>query len=109
MLREYNDVLPGAAERVLNAFERQSIHRQDMEKAVVAGNIKAQRRGAWLGFLIALAVLGVAAYLANIGHPGVAGIVVSVDLVALASVFIYGKIDQRQERQDKFRLMQGGS
>jgi uncharacterized membrane protein len=32
ILHAYNDILPGAAERILNLLEKQSEHRQSMEK-----------------------------------------------------------------------------
>lgn len=39
MLARYNEVLPGAAERILKMAEEQSSHRQYLEKAVVNSDI----------------------------------------------------------------------
>jgi len=58
MLIKYNEACPGCAERILAMAERQAAHRQGIEKAVIDSNIKSERRGQILGFLIALAAIG---------------------------------------------------
>lgn len=107
MLRGFDEVVPGSAERVLARWEAQSKHRQQMEAKVVNANIDAQRRGSWQGFVVAMFGLGVAAYLAKLGYPWVAGTLAGGDLLALVGVFVYGKREQRREREQKFNLMYG--
>lgn len=45
ILRGYNDAFAGCAERIVAMAERQSAHRQEIEKMVIDGNCRAQSRG----------------------------------------------------------------
>jgi uncharacterized membrane protein len=106
-LQRYDEILPGGAERIFAAFERQSEHRQALEKAVTSANIRAQDRGPWLGFIVALVFFAGSIFLITNGY-GVAGTILgTTDLVGLVGVFVYGKRDQRKEREQKMRMMHG--
>jgi uncharacterized membrane protein len=81
--------------------ERQSSHRQDLERTVVNGNVQGER----IGQRNAL-ILGMTAILGGIGliafgrsAEGLASIIAA--FAALASVFIYGRHQQNQERKRK--------
>jgi len=65
------------------------------------GNVRSEARGQWMGLLISLVVVGAGTYLAAIGKQLTGGLLVGVDVVALASVFVYGKHLQRQELDKK--------
>jgi uncharacterized membrane protein len=106
-LRGYEEVLPGAAERILAGFERQAAHRQALETKVTGAAVRAQTRGAWLGFVVAVVFLAAAVYLILRGYTWQGTVLGSVDIVGLVSVFVIGKREQRKERQDKLRLMYG--
>lgn len=100
MLKEYDSVVPGAADRILASFERQQEHRQALEKRVVFGGSRRAAIGQILGFLIALAFLAAAVFLVQDGHA-VAGIILgTVDLVALVSVFVYSARTAGPEKID---------
>lgn len=101
VLAEYNSVLPGAADRIIGMAERQSSHRQDLERNVVNGNIRAEGVGQRNAF-----ILGVITILGGIGlialdksSEGLVAIVVA--FTALAGVFIVGRYKQSQERKQK--------
>jgi uncharacterized membrane protein len=81
--------------------EGQMRHRQALESAVVNGNVEAQRRGQVMGF-----ILGLVAILGGIGliafdkdTQGLSAIITA--FVALAGVFVYGRFEQRRERDRK--------
>jgi len=81
--------------------ESQMRHRQALESAVVNGNVEAQRRGQAMGF-----ILGLVAILGGIGliafdkdAQGLSAIITA--FVALAGVFVYGRFEQRRERERK--------
>lgn len=57
MFREYEDVLPGAADRILGMAEKQAEHRQDWEKNALRSAQRDSMRGQWLGFSISLVAL----------------------------------------------------
>ncbi|HEX8496201.1 MAG TPA: DUF2335 domain-containing protein [Actinomycetales bacterium] len=83
----YEQVLPGAADRILGMLERQAEHRMDMERALVEGAARSERLGQLLGLGIVLIVFAVAARLISTEHE-LSGTVLAVcDLGVLASVY----------------------
>jgi uncharacterized membrane protein len=81
--------------------ERQSAHRESLEAYVVAGNVASQARGSIFAFIICLVALigGFALLFTGKNIDGLVAIISS--LTALASVFVYGRYQQRKERADK--------
>jgi uncharacterized membrane protein len=88
--RGYDEILPGAAERILALAERQAAHRHNMEKAEVAGQYRRSFLGLFAGFVVAVTALGLGGFLINSGHDWAGGLVVGADLVGLTAVFVYG-------------------
>ena len=43
MLRKFDDVVPGAAERIIKMAEDQSNHRKDLERKVIESDIARSR------------------------------------------------------------------
>jgi len=81
--------------------ERQGIHREELEKRVVQGNIRSQARGAWLGFIVSMFAMGAGAHLIATGK-GVWGFAtILANLVALVSVFVYVRQRQKTELTEK--------
>jgi uncharacterized membrane protein len=101
LLARYNDVIPDGAERILAMAERQSKHREILESQVITGNISAQKMGSIFAFIICLVAVVGGFSLIWIGKSadGLAAIIAS--LTALAGVFVYGKRQQRKEREGK--------
>ena len=59
-----------------------------------------QREGQWFGLIVVLAVLGLAAYMAYLGATWEAATVAGIDVVGLAAVFVYSRLNRRtQEHQ----------
>jgi uncharacterized membrane protein len=106
ILQGYEDVLPGVAERIVAMAERQAKHRQDIEQTIVEGGSRRASTGMWLGFVITILFLLVSAGLILAGHTVEGTILGSVDLVALATVFVVGRAEQRQEREEKAKYVQ---
>lgn len=90
-LEQYNKVLPGAAERIFSLTENEQSHRHEIQKTAVAGSISRDRRGQWMGYTITIAVLAIAVFFAYRGNTAFAGALITVDLVALAAIFVSGK------------------
>lgn len=91
VLEQYKAVQADLPERILAMAERQSAHRQEMEKKLVSGQVAAQTRGQVFGLLMGLGVLGLAGFAAHLNMPHLAGIVAGLDLASLVGVFMYGK------------------
>lgn len=57
LLEKYNEIIPNGAERILAMAEKQSTHREYLEKRVVDGNVSNQTRGSYFGFIISLVAI----------------------------------------------------
>lgn len=104
-LQKYDRIVPGAAERIIGMAERQAEHRQFLEKTVVTTDAKRADKGLYVGAFVALCVLGGAVFLIYNGHDAAGATVASLDIVGLVSVFIYGTISRRGEREKKASLI----
>ena len=100
-MRAYEDVLPGSADRILKMAEDQAHHRQGLEKTAVDGGSRRSWWGLFLGFAISVVFIGASLWLVLKGHAVAGTVLGSLDLVALASVFVIGRSDQRRERVQK--------
>jgi uncharacterized membrane protein len=101
ILRRYDEVVPGAAERILVMAEQQARHRRNLERTVVEGGSRRANLGLWLGFILSIVVLALSAALIVNGYELAGTVIGSIDLVSLATVFVVGRIDQRRERVEK--------
>jgi uncharacterized membrane protein len=101
VLSKYNEAVPGAAERILAMAEKQSDHRQQLERKVVDSNTFTQKVGPILGFIVAMTAVvgGIELVLKGKDGYGLAAIITA--LASLAGVFIYGKHEQRKQLDAK--------
>lgn len=104
ILQNYDQVLPGAAERILAMAENQSAHRQRLEEKYIA----CEARNSLLGIIFALllgitglSASGVCIYVGQ-GWPGAT--LGGATLVSLVGTFIYGTRQRRIEREQKFQI-----
>lgn len=101
ILARYNEVVQNGAERIFAMVERQGIHREELEKCVVQGNVRSQARGAWLGFIVSMFAMGAGAYLIAIGKGGYGFATILANLVALVSAFVFVRQRQKTELAEK--------
>lgn len=66
---KFGEILPSAPERLLRMAELEQQHRIDLEAKIVPENMKAGARGQWLGAIISLVALVLAALMAWMGAP----------------------------------------
>jgi uncharacterized membrane protein len=94
--REYEDALPGAADRILTLAERQAAHRMQLERRQLDWMHRHLSRGQVFGFLIV--VLGfVLGYLLAINDKPVWGLATSISSLALiVGAFVYGRVSDRR-------------
>lgn len=90
---KWQEVVPGSAPRLLDAYFVQLKHRRRIETA----NVVLAFFGPILGFVVVLAFLFTAAWLIDRGHSVEGTLLGTVDLVGLATVFVVGV---RQRRHD---------
>ena len=99
ILRQYDTVQAGTAERIIRMIEGQALHRQQLEAQVIAADVQHAHLGLWLGCVVSVSALAAAVGCAALGHGVSAAIIGGADIVALAGVFIYGSHSRRSERE----------
>ncbi len=104
-LAKYEQITPGAAERIIKMAEEQAVHRQVLEKKVIDSGVDNSRKGLRYGLLIGLSGFAAVAYCAYLGYQGLAGTIATIDLGSLVGVFVYGSNQRKNERIQKEKEM----
>jgi uncharacterized membrane protein len=108
MLREYDTILPGAADRIIAMAEAQSRHRQELESKAIASDIANSRTGLHYGLIIGLtAIIGGCACIA-LGYQVGGSIIGGTGLTSLVGVFVYGTASRRKERERRLSMLAKG-
>lgn len=98
----YEKILNGAANRILTMTEKQSTHRQEMERTMIKSATGDSRLGIWLGFTLGLITIlsGTTCILLN--HEISGTILAGGGLASLVGTFIYGtRIPQKDDELHK--------
>ena len=93
LFREYDEILPGAAERILSLVESEARHQHEVENKaleVAAENRPSGRFGALVGLVVALAFAGIALAMVLTDYPWPATAVVITEVAGLVGIFVYG-------------------
>ena len=112
-LQRYEEILPGAANRILEMLERQQSHqhsreRMALEQAIVivdtgrkvaASDARRASLGIASGLTISLLTIGGSIYLIANGHDWAGLTLAGINLTGLAGVFVYGARNRRAARQ----------
>src|SRR3989344_1868165 len=94
ILRDYEHVLPGLADRVVRMAENQSVHRQRLESRVIWFDGIRSSLGLVFGLIIALAGIIAGAYLILSGNStaGLASLIIPLGVIIGA--FVYQKREE---------------
>ncbi len=95
MMREYEAILPGSADRILSLAERQQKQRALYEN-----------RGMLFGFLAVLVLMGLSAFLASLGLASASVAVIIGGIVSGAGAFIHGNRTRHQLQQERLAALQ---
>ena len=100
ILKQYDDIVSGAAERIIRMAEQQAQHRQDLEARVIRTDNLKSLLGMVFGFVIALVGFGGGLYAAFAGQPFWGGAVSIGTLASVVLAFIYGtRVREREMKQ----------
>ncbi|MDR0219056.1 MAG: DUF2335 domain-containing protein [Enterobacteriaceae bacterium] len=91
VLKGYESISSGSTERILLCREKEQKFRYDNQKLALEGMIKKDKRGQWMGFSIAMFILMIATFFAFRGEMVFAGMLITIDLIGLATVFVIGR------------------
>lgn len=106
VLREYDALAPGSAERIIRLMEQQSHHRMELEKTAIQHDTRRANWGLASGTMLSIGVLVLCAYLVYTGNALTGVALVIAEIVALAGVFVYGTNSRRQERIEKVESLE---
>lgn len=101
MLAQYNEVVPGLANRLVELTEKEQSHRHKWMDGKLNLTVGMVKRGQWMAFTLSILILLMAFFFANKGNTTFAGILVAVDLVGLASVFIAGRAGRKSATENE--------
>lgn len=101
MLRQYDDALPGAAERILVMAEKNNDHRIEMTHEAFAAERNERRLGQIFGLVIGLVTLALAAYFGFLGLSAAAITTVSTVVAGLVGVFVTGRFMSDSKSSDE--------
>ena len=111
--QRYEEILPGAANRILEILERQQSHQQsqerimleqsgiilDLDRQVAASDARRASLGILSGLTISLLTIGGSLYLIANGHDWAGLTLAGINLTGLAGVFVYGARNRRAAQQ----------
>lgn len=98
-LREYEDILPGSAERIVTMAEVEQAHNIDMESTIIKAETEDRKRGMNYGFA-ALCLLIVLGFTAGFwGNNVLAGMLLFGGFIGVAGVFINGRLNKQDQSE----------
>lgn len=85
---QYEDILPGAADRILSMAEKEQQHRHDVDDDLLTKEFSLRRWGQVLAFLALVALIIVIGLMAHWGHARWASLLGGVTIVSVVSAFL---------------------
>lgn len=90
-IRGYEEICPGAADRIIKMAENQAAHRQQLEKDIYNNRFTLGKRGQNCAVLVTITAFITSAYCAYLGESVVAITIGGAGLASLVAVFITGR------------------
>jgi uncharacterized membrane protein len=91
-LRQFNDIIPQGAERIMQMVEREQEHRIDHEKKAMTNVAADYARQHWLGAAISALAIGGSVLAAYLGaHPTVSIALVGLPIVGIVQAILKRK------------------
>jgi len=101
MLEKYNQIVSGAADRILKMAEEQASHRQYLEKQVIKSDIRNSVFGIISALIISLTTLFIAFSAIKLNQQFAGAIISTLGISGLVTTFIYGTQSRRNERESR--------
>jgi len=104
LLRQYDEIHPGFADRIIAGWEAETAHRHELERTVVSAEIEAQKhipkeikRGQVLAFVLSLFFLATGAFLAYCDKQVSGTILGSTGFLGVIASFLTSAFDSRKK------------
>jgi uncharacterized membrane protein len=90
-LREFNELIPNGAERIMALTEQQTAHRISNEKNIVKRTLNQSSAGQWMAFILAILAGAAGFYLTMQDHPIVGGAMIAAPVMGMIKHFLFTK------------------
>ena len=100
-LKEYGEIIPNGAERIMKMAESQSTHRIELEKLAITSQLSQSGRGQIFGFILGLSAVGGSITCILLGHEVGGSILGAGGITSLVSVFVLGRRSQSRNLDKK--------
>ena len=97
LLRNYNEIIPGAAERILSMAEAEAAQQHNMERLALQCASSEARLGQWFGLIIGICAFITVIIAVILGAEKTAMVVGGTTVVGLVTVFVAGHKPQPNE------------
>lgn len=101
ILRQYGEVVPGGAERIMAMAERNQEHRHKLESDVILKGVRNESRGQWLGFVLFILLIVSGTYLLATGKKVEGLSTLVLNATTFAGLFVYSRRARQQELEKK--------
>lgn len=101
ILKEYDQISPGSAEKILNEFYLQGAHRRKLETEVISSQLSESSRGQIMAFTITIVTIGLSFYAIIKGFQLGGSILGGSALLTVVGLFINGARSQRKSLEKK--------
>lgn len=99
--KQYEEILPGSADRILTMAEEQGRHRREIEKIVIKNEARNSSRGLLFAFIVAVIIVLVGGTLVFFDKAGWGLALILTGLAGLVGTFIKGRKDKRKDLNEK--------
>jgi len=93
-LRKYDQIVPGAAERIIHMAEQEGEHRRRMEQLALEAEKTERKTGQMLGFAIAVGCLVAFSWAVYLGAYWPAAVIAAGGMGMLVTAFVVGRSER---------------
>ncbi len=101
ILKEYNQIIPNGAERIMAMAEAQSEHRRKLESKALNTDSRNSLWGLIFAFILGMTVVISGVIVVFKGYKTTGSFISTTGLATLLGSFIYGTRERRKEREFK--------
>ena len=91
VLEGYDQIIPGAAERIVAMAEKEQAHSHQMEKDCIRFTVEEEKRGQRYGLAIAIIAITASLVVSFLGDPVTASVIGGTTVVGLTAAFVVGR------------------
>ncbi len=104
MLKGFEEIVPGAADRILSMAEREQAHRHafleeklKQDGKELEGLLRANKISQRQAFVLVLALIGAGCFLTYLDHTAVGMTIFGTTIISVASIFIVGFVKNKNK------------